>query len=187
MSQSPHEKPVTAAQAPFPETQRDDSTSIHSTASSSHSPNPNHNTNALKTIPTQDDLALEPYPSQISIPDEIYDRLSSPRKIGVIVVVSFCSFLAPISSTTILAGIPEVSETYGTSGSIVNLSNALYMLFMGLSPCFWGPLSQVYGRRTVGFLLSPSLLLFLLLYFSISPLFCFLVERKGSVIREIMG
>jgi MFS family permease len=31
------------------------------------------------------------------------------------------------------------------------LSNALYMLFMGLSPAFWGPLAQVYGRRNVCF------------------------------------
>jgi len=155
MSQNLREKPIAGQTTPSPRVQEDDSVSVHSAASSPA------NTNVLKTIVTQDHLPLEPYNSQISIPDEIYDRLSPPRKIGVIAVVSFCSFLAPISSTTILAGIPEVSETYKTSGSVVNLSNALYMLFMGISPCFWGPLSQVYGRRTVSkfFINSSSVIL----------------------------
>ncbi|KAK6074814.1 hypothetical protein SCUP234_04122 [Seiridium cupressi] len=58
-------------------------------------------------------------------------------------------FLTPISSTSVLAASPEVAEEYGTTGTIINLSNALYMLAMGLSPMMWGPLSQVYGRRWV--------------------------------------
>jgi len=181
MSQNHHEKPCTATQTPSAETQQDDSTSIHSTASTSHSHSRtvDANTTVLKTIPTQDHLPLEHYTSQISIPDEIYDRLSSPRKIGVIIVVSFCSFLAPISSTTILAGVPEVSATYGTSGSVVNLSNALYMLFMGISPCFWGPMSQVYGRRNVSYLYIPflSLLSFHIYAYAYIYIYGFLVER----------
>jgi multidrug resistance protein len=28
-----------------------------------------------------------------------------------------------------------------------NISNALYLLFMGLSPLLWGPLGQTYGRK----------------------------------------
>jgi hypothetical protein len=52
-------------------------------------------------------------------------------------LLSFCSFLAPVSSTTILSAVPEVAATYKSTGTILNLSNALYMLFMGLSPCFW--------------------------------------------------
>jgi multidrug resistance protein len=56
---------------------------------------------------------------------------------------------------------------------VINLTNALYMLFMGISPCFWGPLSQVYGRRwtclwssilflasSIGTALSPNLAAF---------------------------
>jgi MFS family permease len=48
-----------------------------------------------------------------------------------------------------LSAIPEVASTYHSTGTIINLSNALYMLFMGFSPCFWGPLAQVWGRRLV--------------------------------------
>ncbi|KAK3072363.1 hypothetical protein LTR53_006941 [Teratosphaeriaceae sp. CCFEE 6253] len=79
--------------------------------------------------------------------DEIYDRLSPHRKIAVVCVLSGCSFLAPISSTSILAAAPEVVSTFHTTGTIFNLSNALYMVFMGLSPLFWGPIGQTYGRK----------------------------------------
>lgn len=67
----------------------------------------------------------------------------------IVALLSFCSFLAPISSTTVLAAVPEVAATYNTDGDIINVSNALYLIFMGISPCFWGPLSQVYGRRII--------------------------------------
>ncbi|RFU79161.1 mfs transporter [Trichoderma arundinaceum] len=79
--------------------------------------------------------------------DEIYDRISSRRKYVVVTVLSFCAFLAPLSSTSILAAVPEVAETYRTTGSIINVSNAAYMALMGLSPVIWGPMSQVFGRR----------------------------------------
>ena len=95
------------------------------------------------------DAPIQHQSSFVEVPDEIYDRLPHHRKVVIVTLLSFCSFLAPISSTTILAAVPEVAHTYDTTGTIVNLSNALYMLFMGLSPMFWGPLSQVYGRRIV--------------------------------------
>ena len=78
-----------------------------------------------------------------------YTRFSPHRKVLITIVCSVCSFLSPISSTTILSAIPEVAAEYNTSGSIINLSNALYLIFMGLSPAAYGPLSQVYGRRIV--------------------------------------
>jgi multidrug resistance protein len=81
--------------------------------------------------------------------DVIYNRFSHGRKMVIVAVVSFCSFLAPISSTTVLSAVPEVAETFNTDGSIINISNALYMLFMGLSPCFYGPYGNIYGRKWV--------------------------------------
>jgi hypothetical protein len=78
-----------------------------------------------------------------------YERFSNHKKVVITCVLSICGFLAPISSTTILAAIPEVAAEFHSTGTIINLSNALYLAFMGLSPCFWGPLSQIYGRRWV--------------------------------------
>lgn len=92
---------------------------------------------------------------------EQYLRFSPARKIVIVIVLSYCSFLAPISSTSILSGIPEVAKTYNTSGSVVNASNALYLAFMGVSAPFWGPFSQVWGRRPVSNSSSSAILLFM--------------------------
>jgi len=81
--------------------------------------------------------------------DEIFDKVSQGRKRAIVTVLSFGAFLSPISSTSVLAATPEVAATYNTTGSIINLSNAAYMIVMALSPLFWGPMSQVYGRRVV--------------------------------------
>lgn len=101
---------------------------------------------------------VEHFSSFVEIPDEVYDRFSPARKLVIVAILSYCSFLAPISSTTVLSAVPEVAAEYQTTGTVINLSNALYMLFMGLSPMFWGPLSQVYGRRIVN--LTSAVLFF---------------------------
>ncbi|OCL06679.1 MFS general substrate transporter [Glonium stellatum] len=81
--------------------------------------------------------------------DEIYNKFPAHRKRIIAAVVSFCGFLAPISSTTVLSAVPEVAATYRCDGTIINLSNAMYLVFMGVSPMFWGPIGNVYGRRWV--------------------------------------
>lgn len=105
------------------------------------------------------DVPVDQTSTVVEIPDEVYDRLPPHRKRIIVGLLSFCSFLAPISSTSVLAASPEVAKEFHTTGSIINISNAMYMLFMGLSPMFWGPMSQVYGRRWVSiyFLLSSWL------------------------------
>ncbi|EKV07341.1 hypothetical protein PDIG_64990 [Penicillium digitatum PHI26] len=42
---------------------------------------------------------------------EQYLRFSPARKVIIGGILSFCSFLAPISSTSILSAIPEVAKT----------------------------------------------------------------------------
>lgn len=95
------------------------------------------------------DNPVEHYTSYVEVPDAVYDKLPHRRRLVVVALLSYCSFLAPISSTTVLSATPEVAAEYGTTGSIVDLTNALYMLFMGVSPVVWGPFSEVWGRRTI--------------------------------------
>ena len=127
---------------------------------------PKHDCLSIKSVHSseEDTPRLTPIPSHISnthdapmlelnsyteLPDEVYDRLSPSRKVVIVTLLSFCSLLVPMSSTTVFAAVPEVATTYHSTGAIINLSNALYMGFMGLSPMFWGPLAQVYGRKPV--------------------------------------
>ncbi|KAL6896053.1 major facilitator superfamily domain-containing protein [Trichoderma longibrachiatum] len=110
------------------------------------------------SAPQEPQQSSGPY---IEAGEEIYDRVSSRRKHVIVSVLSFCAFLAPLSSTSILAAVPEVAKTYHTTGSIVNVSNAAYMALMGISPVVWGPMSQVFGRR-------PMTLLTTVLFFLLS-------------------
>ncbi|KAH0839018.1 hypothetical protein FOPE_05404 [Fonsecaea pedrosoi] len=96
----------------------------------------------IQGVPSHDSTFVEINAAQ-------YERFSERRKIVITCVLSLCGFLSPISSTTILSAIPEVAATYNTDGTMINLSNALYLIFMGLSPCLWGPMSNIYGRRWV--------------------------------------
>ncbi|KAI3397938.1 hypothetical protein diail_10107 [Diaporthe ilicicola] len=95
------------------------------------------------------DNPVEHYTSFVEVPDSVYDRIPQHRKLVIVALLSFCSFLAPISSTTVLSAVPEVAATFHTTGSIINLSNAMYMLFMGVSPIVWGPFSEIWGRKIV--------------------------------------
>lgn len=95
------------------------------------------------------DNPIDHYSSCVDIPDEVYDRIPNHRKLIIVALLSYCSFLAPISSTSVLAATPEVASEYNTTGSVINVVNAIYMLFMGISPIFWGPLSEVWGRKLI--------------------------------------
>ncbi|TEA13499.1 Itaconate transport protein [Colletotrichum sidae] len=120
----------------------------------------------------QDD-PVSRHQSHVDPPYEAYSRFSDHRKHVIVAVISWCGLLSPISSTAVLSALPEVASEYRTSGDVISLSNALYLVFMALSPCFWGPLSQVYGRKwtctmtaslflacSVGTALSPNVAAF---------------------------
>lgn len=88
--------------------------------------------------------------------DEIYKRFTPRRKQIIVFVLSFSSFLSPVSSTAVLSAIPEVAGTFNTSSSVINITNALYLVAMGLSPMFFGPISTMFGRRWVSLLESEE-------------------------------
>lgn len=78
-----------------------------------------------------------------------YNRFPTHRKWFMVAVMAWCGLLSPISSTTVLSAIPEVAAEFHTTGSMISLSNAVYLVFMSISTCIWGPLCQVLGRRRV--------------------------------------
>ncbi|CAM1501088.1 Fc.00g102500.m01.CDS01 [Cosmosporella sp. VM-42] len=153
----------------------EDAPSVHGRRSSSSSNNTDIASLAIERAPTPNNNQVYHTTSHISGPDafepqstspyheagdEIYDRFSRRRKAVIVAVLSLNAFLSPISSTSVLAATPEVAAEYGTTGSIINVSNAGYMVFMGLSPLIWGPMTQVFGRWPITIL--TGILFFLL-------------------------
>ncbi len=98
-------------------------------------------------ISTHDGDVVNHHDEHYEVGDEIYNKFSSKHKVIMVTVLSFSSFLAPIGSTTILAASPEVVSTFNTTGAIFGISNALYMVFMGLSALVYGPLGTTVRTR----------------------------------------
>ncbi|KAF2397123.1 MFS general substrate transporter [Trichodelitschia bisporula] len=156
---------------------------------------PTHSYKIDRTVTQASTHDVPPATDYAEAGDEIYDRFANRRKMVITVVLSYCGLLAPISSTAVLSAIPEVAATFNTTGSIINISNALYLLFMGLSPVFWGPIGQVYGRRptclctgalffafSIGTALAPNLVSFFV--FRILTAFqgtCFLIVGSSCI------
>ncbi|KAF1990150.1 MFS general substrate transporter [Aulographum hederae CBS 113979] len=132
--------PSTPTQNQDPEKQYESITKTLTKNTAILSPTPSHASSNHDIHP----INTNPY---AELGDEVYDKLPPHRKAIITAVLSFCGFLSPVSSTTVLAAVPEVAATFATTGTIVNLSNALYLIFMGISPMVWGPLGNVYGRR----------------------------------------
>ena len=59
---------------------------------------------------THDLVHVETYGSQ----SDVYNKFPSHRKVIIVTILSFASFLAPMSSTTVLAAVPQVADTYKT-------------------------------------------------------------------------
>lgn len=78
-----------------------------------------------------------------------YRRFSNGHKALITTVLAFCAMLSPISSTMVLSALPEVAHHFNVTADIISLSNAIYLLCMGLSAFAWGPISSIYGRRWV--------------------------------------
>lgn len=81
---------------------------------------------------------------------QVYSRFSKSQKRSITALLAFCGLLATISTTSILAAVPEIVDEYQTTTSIINISNSVYLVFMGISSCIWGPCADNFGRRKAG-------------------------------------
>ncbi|KAK7413490.1 hypothetical protein QQX98_007638 [Neonectria punicea] len=92
-------------------------------------------------------------------PEDVYSRFSPMRKLGIVITLCFCGFLTPISSTALLVAIPEIAVAFETTSVIINISNALFFVFMAISPIVWGPLANCFGRRWIFLVCSVMLII----------------------------
>ncbi|KAK1590266.1 major facilitator superfamily transporter [Colletotrichum navitas] len=81
--------------------------------------------------------------------ETVYDRFTPAHKALITAIVSFGGLAINLAALLVLSALPEVSAAFNTSGTVINFSNALFLLMMGIGVLFWGPLSQVYGRKWI--------------------------------------
>ncbi|KAI8280255.1 Dityrosine transporter 1 [Colletotrichum sp. SAR11_57] len=79
--------------------------------------------------------------------ETVYAKFTPKRKILITAIVSFGGLGVNLAALLVLSALPEVAAAFNTTGTIINYSNALFLLIMGIGVLFWGPISQVYGRK----------------------------------------
>ncbi|KAF9880063.1 major facilitator superfamily transporter [Colletotrichum karsti] len=81
--------------------------------------------------------------------ETVYAKFTPKRKALITAIVSFGGLGINLAALLVLSALPEVATAFNTTGTVINYSNALFLLIMGIGVLFWGPLSQVYGRKWV--------------------------------------
>ncbi|KAJ7090812.1 major facilitator superfamily domain-containing protein [Mycena belliarum] len=117
-----------------------------------------------------------------------YSRLA--RKWFTVSLISFGGLLSPLSANIYFPAIPTLAVAFNESIELINLTVTPNMVLQGLSPMFWGTLSDAYGRRhmfilcllllavsCVGLALTPTTDCWLLLF-----LRCFQAAGSASTI-----
>lgn len=90
-------------------------------------------------------------------------NLLNAHKSAILTLLALLGFLLPMSNVSFLPAVPNIASEFNTTGTMINASNAVYMVFMALLPCIFSPLSDIYGRRPVflfclvGYIISSAL------------------------------
>jgi DHA1 family bicyclomycin/chloramphenicol resistance-like MFS transporter len=71
----------------------------------------------------------------------------SPGKVQMVIILGSLSALGPASMDAYLPGLPELTDDFGTSVSLAQVTVASFLLGLGLGQLVSGPLSDAYGRR----------------------------------------
>lgn len=77
------------------------------------------------------------------------DELPIWRKHMVVFVVSWMGLMATFSITSLLTAIPEIASELLTTVEVINVTNAITLIAMGVSSLIWSPLSEIFGRRLI--------------------------------------
>ncbi|KAJ2958119.1 hypothetical protein NQZ79_g6227 [Umbelopsis isabellina] len=98
---------------------------------------PESNTATTTTITQPRADALEP-------PYSIFDRR---QKWFIVMMVSTAATFSGFASNIYFPALPTIANDLGVSIELVNLTVTSYLIFQGLAPSLWGPVSDVKGRR----------------------------------------
>lgn len=102
------------------------------------------------------DIAIQVLPDPADSPQT---PLSSTRRSIILMIVTLSGLLSPMASTIYLPSMIHIEKDFDATKAELDLSVSLYLLTVGISPLFWGTLSDRAGRRWIAILSQTIMLL----------------------------
>ncbi|GAB7358917.1 hypothetical protein MBLNU230_g4137t1 [Neophaeotheca triangularis] len=89
--------------------------------------------------------------ARLSLVAEVTEPFDYSRRLKWIItaIVAFAGAAAPMGSSIVLPALTDIADEFNTTGTIVNLSVAMFMLSMSIFPLWWSSFSESLGRRTI--------------------------------------
>ncbi|CAD0107880.1 unnamed protein product, partial [Aureobasidium uvarum] len=80
-------------------------------------------------------------------PPAVYSIFDRRQRAIIILIASIAATFSGFASNIYFPAIPTISHDLDVSFELINLSVTAYLVFQGLAPSLWGPISDVKGRR----------------------------------------
>ncbi|KAL1854498.1 hypothetical protein Daus18300_011419 [Diaporthe australafricana] len=80
--------------------------------------------------------------------EEPYSIFDKRQKALIVVIVSMAATFSGFASNIYFPALPTIAHDLNVSVELVNLTVTSYLIFQGIAPSLWGPVSDVKGRRT---------------------------------------
>ncbi|XXH02169.1 hypothetical protein Hte_008537 [Hypoxylon texense] len=80
-------------------------------------------------------------------PEEPYSIFDKRQKAIIVLVVSTAATFSGFASNIYFPALPTIARDLDVSIELVNLTVTSYLIFQGIAPSLWGPVSDVKGRR----------------------------------------
>ncbi|PYI07045.1 MFS general substrate transporter [Aspergillus sclerotiicarbonarius CBS 121057] len=81
-------------------------------------------------------------------PEPPYSIFDNRQKWLIIIIVSTAATFSGFASNIYFPALPTIANDLNVSVELVDLSVTSYLIFQGLAPSIWGPVSDVRGRRS---------------------------------------
>ncbi|KAH9996022.1 major facilitator superfamily domain-containing protein [Russula vinacea] len=94
-------------------------------------------------------LDFEQLPSPTTLGDNV--AIDKPYSLLIVCIASCAANFSPLTANIYFPAIPVIAKDFHKSVELINLTVTMHMVMQGISPMFWGTLSDRWGRRPMMF------------------------------------
>ncbi|KAH9858031.1 MFS general substrate transporter [Lenzites betulinus] len=113
-------------------------------ASTVHAPPPTNKSEGVSQNSMPEDSDSQ---TPAESPQKPYSVYTNQEKWFIVGVASFAALFSPLTANIYFPAIPTIAAAFHESTELINLTVTVYMIVQGISPMFWGTLSDRWGRR----------------------------------------